>query len=128
MDKNYFSQDVARSYSLSREAAVFWTFIFLHLIFWTLAPTWIRFNLPMDSVEGTIWAQKLVFGYDKAPLLNAWITALAIKLFGYVDWAIYFTSQLSVAICFVALWQLAKKILSPIYALLAVLMLEGFQY
>ena len=106
----------------------FYAFVFLHVICWTLAPTLGRFNLPMDSIEGTVWAQKLVFGYDKAPLLNAWITALAVWLFGHADWAIYLTSQLSVAICFIALWRLAGKILPPAYALLSVVILEGFQY
>ena len=103
-------------------------FVILHVDFWTLAPMIVRFNLPMDSIEGTIWSQKLVLGYDKAPLLNAWITALTIWLFGHVDWAIYLTSQLSVAICFIALWRLAGKILPPAYALLSVVILEGFQY
>jgi hypothetical protein len=72
--------------SIDRETKIFLVFILLHVIFWTLVPTWMRFNLPMDSIEGTIWAQKLVWGYDKAPLLNGWVTALALQWFGYVDW------------------------------------------
>jgi|GEM_PF-724183 len=119
---------MAISLSKNQANTIFWAFIISHVVFWTLAPMLIRFNLPMDSIEGAIWSQKLVFGYDKAPLLNAWITAGAIWLFGYVDWAIYLTSQLSVAVCFIALWLLAKKILSPIYALLSIIILEGFQY
>ncbi len=119
---------MAISLSKNQANTIFWAFIISHVVFWTLAPMLIRFNLPMDSIEGAIWSQKLVFGYDKAPLLNAWITAGAIWLFGYVDWAIYLTSQLSVAVCFIALWLLAKKNLSPIYALLSIIILEGFQY
>jgi 4-amino-4-deoxy-L-arabinose transferase-like glycosyltransferase len=104
------------------------TFIFFHLIAWTLAPILIRFNLPMDSIEGALWGKQLEWGYDKNPFMNGWLTALALKLDGHTGWAIYFFSQLSVAICFWAVWQLSKKILPPIYALLAVLLLEGMQY
>jgi hypothetical protein len=41
---------------------------------------------------------------------------------------VYLFSQLSVGICFLAIWELGKKMLPPIYALLAVLLLEGVQY
>lgn len=116
-------------YYLKRfDQKVFWSFIALHVTCWTLIPAWMRLNLPMDSIEGVVWAQKLSFGYDKAPLLNAWITSLVLKLVGYADWGIYFVSQLCVMICFVALWQLAKKMLSPIHAVLSILVLESFQY
>lgn len=107
---------------------IFFIFIFFHVVAWTLAPLFARMNLPMDSLEGIIWSQKLVFGYERAPFLNAWITALAVKLFGYTEVGIYLTSQMAVAICFIALWQLAKKILPLPYALLSILLLEGFQY
>jgi hypothetical protein len=116
-------------HALSRKYhRIFWIFILVHVVGWTLTPMLARVNLPMDSIEGVVWAQKLVFGYEKAPLLNAWVTALALKLWGYTDVGIYLTSQIAVAICFIALWQLAKKILPLPYALLSILLLEGFQY
>jgi 4-amino-4-deoxy-L-arabinose transferase-like glycosyltransferase len=104
------------------------TFIFLHITAWTLAPTLIRFNLPMDSIEGALWGRQLEWGYDKNPFMNGWLTTLALKLDGHTGWGIYLFSQLSVAICFWSVWQLSKKIIPPIYALLAVLLLEGMQY
>jgi 4-amino-4-deoxy-L-arabinose transferase-like glycosyltransferase len=107
---------------------IFWSFIVLHVACWTLLPTWTRLNLPMDSIEGVVWAQKLSFGYDKAPLLNAWVTSLVVKLVGYADWGIYLVSQICVMICFIALWQLAKKMLQPMAAVLSILILECFQY
>jgi 4-amino-4-deoxy-L-arabinose transferase-like glycosyltransferase len=107
---------------------IFFVFIVFHVVGWTLAPLFARMNLPMDSLEGIIWSQKLVFGYERAPFLNAWVTALSVKLFGYTETGIYLTSQIAVAICFIALWQLAKKILPLPYALLSILLLEGFQY
>lgn len=108
----------------------FWflTFIFLHLSAWTLAPALIRFNLPMDAMEGALWGHEFQWGYDKNPFLNGWLTEWAIQLSGHADWAIYLLSQLSVVLCFWAVFRFAKKIVSPLYALISVLLLEGIQY
>lgn len=103
-------------------------FIFVHVISWTFIPFLVRYNLPLDAIEGTLWGHQLEWGYDKNPFLNAWLTALATYLGGPSGWMIYFFSQLSVAICFWIVWKLAKNILSPLYALIAVMLLEGIQY
>lgn len=105
-----------------------WVFIWLHVAAWTLAPALVRFNLPMDSIEGATWGRQLEWGYDKNPFMNGWLTTLALKIDGHSGWAIYLFSQLSVAICFWAVYQLGKKILPPVYALISVLVLEGMQY
>ncbi|MEO8402692.1 MAG: glycosyltransferase family 39 protein [Gammaproteobacteria bacterium] len=106
----------------------FYLFIFLHILCWTVAPTLARFTLPMDALEGTIWGHQLNLGYDKNPFLNGWLTHFAVFLGGDSGWAIYLFSQLSVAICFWGIWHLGKKFLPPIYALIAVLLLESMQY
>lgn len=103
-------------------------FVLLHVTAWTLAPALTRFTLPMDAMEGATWGRQLEWGYDKNPFMNGWLTALALKIDGHTGWAIYLFSQLAVAICFWAVWQLSKKILPPIYALLTVFLLEGMQY
>lgn len=103
-------------------------FILVHLFFWTLIPALVRYNLPLDSIEGTLWGHQLEWGYDKNPFLNGWLTALAIYLDGQSGWMVYLFSQLSVVICFWAVWRLAKNMMPSIYALFAVLILEGVQY
>ncbi len=103
-------------------------FICVHLIAWTLVPVLIRYNLPLDAIEGTLWGHQLEWGYDKNPFLNAWLTALAVCLGGSTGWMVYLFSQLSVALCFTAVWLLAKKILTPALALVSVMLLEGIQY
>lgn len=105
-----------------------YAFIVLHIIVWTLAPICIRYTLPMDAIEGTIWSRQLEWGYDKHPFLNGWLIALALKLDGFTGWGIYLFSQLSVALCFWAVWQFGKKIFPPLYAFIAVLLLESMQY
>lgn len=107
-----------------------WLYLFLclHLIGWTLIPALVRYNLPLDAVEGTLWGHQLEWGYDKNPFLNGWLTALATYLDGQTGWMIYCFSQLSVVACLFAVWKLAKNMLPPAYALLSVLILEGVQY
>jgi len=111
-----------------RTSRWFSIFLIIHMIVWTLAPALVRFNLPLDAMEGSTWGHQLEWGYDKNPFMNGWLTALAVKLDGMSGWATYFFSQLSVAIALWALWTLGKKILPPLHALVAVLLLEGIQY
>lgn len=106
----------------------FYLFLVFHLTVWTLLPWFFRFSLPIDAIETTIWGHQLQWGYDKNPFLNAWLTALAMHVSGPSSWAMYLMSQLSVVTCFVCVWKLGKKMLSPLEALFAVLLLEGVQY
>lgn len=105
----------------------FYLFLVVHLLCWTLVPAFVRLNLPLDTIEGTIWGHQLEWGYDKNPYLNGWLTALAIHL-GESGWGAYLFSQLSVAACLWSVWQLAIRMLPPAEALLSVLLLEGLQY
>lgn len=106
----------------------FLIFLFVHVAAWTIVPALIRLNLPLDSIEGTVWGHQLEWGYDKNPFMNGWLTALAVWLDGYSGWMMYLFCQLSVAASLTAVWCLGKKIMPPIYALAAVLLLEGIQY
>lgn len=105
---------------------IFYFFVFLHIFIWTLIPTLLRHSLPMDALEGYVWGQHLQFGYDRNPWMNAWLTTLAVNIGG--AWLVYLFSQISVAVCFFAVWKLGKKILNPLYVLVALLMLAGIQY
>src|SRR5436309_235299 len=98
-----------------------YSFILLHIIVWTLTPALVRLCLPMDALEGTTWGQQLEWGYDKNPFMNAWLTALAVKISQPADWAIYLFSQISVGLCFWSIWSLGKKIISPFYVFIAIL-------
>ena len=117
--------DFIKSFPATRWALLFIT---AHLFCWTLLPILIRYNLPLDAIEGTLWGHQLEWGYDKNPFLNGWLTALAIHLDGRTGWMVYLFSQLSVAICFISIWQLAKHLLPPVLALASIMLLEGVQY
>lgn len=107
---------------------IFYSFSSFHLLIWTLAPVLVRYTLPLDAMEGTTWGHQFEWGYDKNPFMNGWLTALAVWLGGNSGWVTYLFSQISVVICFWAVWTLGKKILSPLFALIGVLLLEGVQY
>lgn len=115
---------------LSEKTINRWFFLFVcfHVVLWTVVPSIVRYHLPMDSIEGALWGHQLEWGYDKNPFMNAWLTAFAIKVGGYRDVFIYLLSQLAVATCFFATWQLAKRMVSPPLAFLSVILLEGIQY
>ena len=102
----------------------FYGFATVHVFLWTIFPAVFRYTLPLDAMEGTTWGRCLSLGYDKDPFLNAWLTELAIRLGGTNGWMVYFFSQISVAVCFWAVWQLGKKFLSPVHALVSVFLLE----
>jgi 4-amino-4-deoxy-L-arabinose transferase-like glycosyltransferase len=102
--------------------------IIVHILLWTLIPALLRHTLPMDALEGFVWGQHWQLGYDRNPWLNAWITHLAVAFGGTSGWLVYLCSQLSVAACFWAVWQLGKEILNPYYALISVFALETIQY
>lgn len=124
--KRFLMQNLSnQSYLATR---LFLIFVSAHLICWTIVPILVRYNLPLDSIEGATWGHQLQWGYDKNPFLNGWLTALAVYLSGGSDWTIYLFSQLSVGICFFAVFLLANKIVPPFYALIAVILLEGIQY
>lgn len=100
----------------------------LHFTIWVLVPTLIFYNPPTDSLEGIAWGNLWLLGYEKHPFLAPWLSAGFTNLFGVVGWPIYLLSQISIISCFVAIWLLAKRILSPWQAFLSVFLLEGISY
>lgn len=120
----------ATLHSLSASHIERWAYLFIlfYMLAWTIAPTYMRYTLPLDALEGATWGHQLEWGYDKNPFVNAWLTALAVKIGKESGWTIYFLSQLSVGLCFWAVWQLGKKMLPPIYAFIAIILLAGTQY
>ena len=103
-------------------------YIFFHCLAWSLIPILVRYNLPLDAMEGTTWGHQLQWGYDKNPFLNAWLTHFAISLDGGTGYLTYVFCQLCVAASMYSVWQIGKKLLSPVYAAAAILSLEGIQY
>jgi 4-amino-4-deoxy-L-arabinose transferase-like glycosyltransferase len=106
---------------------LFWLFTISHVVLWTIAFSMVRHSFGHDGIETVIWARHLEWGYDKHPWLTALVAHFVVWKIGY-KWLIYFLTELYVAVGFWAIWQLGRKIFSPIYALVGVMLLEAVYY
>ena len=105
-----------------------WAFLCLHLTAWTLLPSLISPNLPLDVIEGLAWGREWQLGYFKHPPLSPWLMEVFARLGGGTDWPFYLLSQLCVVVAFWAVWRVSRDMLGPARAALAVLLLEGIYY
>lgn len=103
-------------------------FCLLQLAFWTFGPFLVRYNLVYDTMEGLVWGNQWLLGYDKHPPFAAWMTAIFAKLHTPPDLPVYFLAQFCVVITFLCVWRLAKEYLDETGACLAVIMLTGVLY
>lgn len=131
LKKEFHSLSVGTDHIMENEKSIDrpWRFLValvsLHVFLWTLIPWLSRSALPLDTMEGLTWGHAWQWGYDKNPYLNAWVS----EIFGYAgDWALYFASALCVAVCFWAIYQLAKKFFTPTQSVACAFLLEGIYY
>ena len=105
---------------------VFLIFLLFHLVVWTLVPSIINVNLPLDTIEALAWGRSLDWGFDKHPPLSAFIVETIYQFFGNRDWAYYLTSQIFVIIAFTYVFKFSKEFFqNGNLALITVLLLEG---
>jgi len=104
-------------------------FLFAHLIVWTLIPSILNTNLPLDTIEALAWGSNLDWGYNKHPPLSAFGVEIFYQIFGNQDWAYYFLSQLFVVSAFFVIFKFSEDFLkNPIHGLISVLLLEGIYF
>lgn len=107
----------------------FWWLMCLHLFIWTVVAVVLQKNGPLDVLEAISWGSQWQLGYDRDPYLIAWISQAVFHLTHGHLWGIYLCSQVAVVTTFWAVWRLAHAVkLSPVYALIAVLLLECIAY
>ena len=79
---------------------LFYSFLIIHLILWTLVPTLTNNNLPLDTIETLAWGSNLDWGFNKHPPASAFFLEVIYQTFGSQDWAYYLLSQLFVVTFF----------------------------
>jgi 4-amino-4-deoxy-L-arabinose transferase-like glycosyltransferase len=114
-----------RPHALS-PAAAFGLFALLHVLLWTILPSLLAANLPLDTIEALSWGREWQAGYYKHPPASGWLAELF--RWGSLDWPLFLLSQLAIAAAFWAAWELARDLLPPWTALVAVMALEGVNY
>jgi len=104
---------------------IFWLFISLHTLIWTITPVFIRHALSDDFIEAVSWGHQFAFGYDKNPWLPALTAHLGILIGGQSGIGIYFIQCLFISVGFYSVWKLMLTCSKPVYALIAVMMYEA---
>ena len=84
-------------------------------------------NLPLDLIEALTYGREWQLGYDKLPPLPWWVIEVAYRAFG-VDAVYYLIAQITVLAAFALVWMLARRLVGPAGALVAVLIVDGLHY
>src|SRR5580704_9608898 len=119
--------DAVRSLIERRPEKAFVAFAVLHVALWTILPTTLFLNLPLDLIEALTYGREWQIGYDKLPPLPWWLVEITYRLFG-PDLFYYLLAQISVIAAFVAVWTVARQLVGRLGALVAILIIDGLHY
>ena len=78
--------------------SIFYIFVTLHLLIWTLIPSLTNQNLPLDTIEALAWGSNLDWGFNKHPPMSAFFPEVFFQIFGPQDWSYYLLSQIFVVV------------------------------
>ena len=107
---------------------LFWTWLPLRTLLWTLLAAVTQPNAPLDLIEWLAWGREWQWGYHKHPPLPAWIAETFFQLASRHVWGVYLASYLCTALCLWCVWRLGCALATPRRALLAALALEGLVF
>jgi Dolichyl-phosphate-mannose-protein mannosyltransferase len=110
-----------------RPQTAFAGFLALHFVVWSVLPTLLYANLPLDLIEALTYGREWQLGSDKLPPLPWWLVEIMYRTFG-VDLAYYATAQAVIVITFALVFITARPLLGATGALLAVLIIDGMHY
>src|SRR5664279_842742 len=102
-------------------------FLVLHAAVWSALPALLYPNLPLDLIEALLYGREWQLGYDKLPPLPWWMVEAIYRLFG-PDLFYYLLSQVTVMAAFAVIWVMARQLVGPVGALVAVLIVDGQHY
>lgn len=124
-----FFQPAPESFDESRSFdRIFRWFAVCWFLFWSLLPLISLSNEFIDPLENIVWGRHFQLGYDKNPYLGAWLGHGFWLLTGKTLWINSVLSQCFVLLGFCSVYALAKKMLSPAAALIAVLSLAFINF
>ncbi len=75
-----------------RPGRAFLGFALLHGVVWTLLPSLLYPNLPLDLIEALTYGREWQLGYDKLPPLPWWMVEIVHKVVG-IDLGYYLMAQ-----------------------------------
>jgi hypothetical protein len=107
--------------------SAFAAFCLIHIAVWTLVPSVLYPNLPLDLIEARTYGPQWQFGYDKLPPMPWWMIEVMYRLVG-ADWSYYLLSQVVVVAAFAIVWLAALPLVGAAGALASVLIVDGLHY
>ena len=108
---------------------LFYIFVTIHLIVWTLVPSLTNNNLPLDTIEALAWSSNLDWGFNKHPPGSAFFPEVFFKIFGSQDWSQYLLCQIFVVISFIVVFKFSNQFFkNKSLSLISVLLLEGIYF
>jgi len=108
---------------------LFYSFIIIHLILWTLIPSFTNNNLPLDTIEALAWGSNFDWGFNKHPPASTLFLNVFYQIFGSQDWAYYLLSQIFVLTAFVVVFKFAEELFkNKTLSLISVLLLESIYF
>ena len=108
---------------------LFYCFIVIHLILWSLVPSLTNNNLPLDTIEALAWGGNLDWGFNKHPPASAFFAEIFYQVFGNNDWAYYLLSQIFLVFSFFIIFKLSQEIYrNKVFGFLSVVILEGIYF
>ena len=110
-----------------RPWAPFWLLAAAHAAIWTILPSALYANLPLDLIEALTYGREWQLGYDKLPPLPWWLVEIAYRTFDS-DIAYYALGQASVLAAFAAVWAFMLRIATPAAATASILIIDGLHY
>ncbi len=108
-------------------AGGFAVFALFHFVLWTILPTILYPNLPLDLIEALTYGREWHIGHDKLPPLPWWIIEILYRLF-HADIAFYAFAQITVLAAFTLVFRLALPMTGALGALAAVMIVDGLHY
>jgi hypothetical protein len=99
----------------------------VHFVLWTVIPILVCPNLQLDLVDDLALGREWQLGYWKHPPLPWWLAEVLHRLTGSID-SVYVLGPLAAVLCLYGVYLLARDIVGPLQALLAVLALEGIHF
>jgi 4-amino-4-deoxy-L-arabinose transferase-like glycosyltransferase len=110
-----------------RPVAAFAILAALHGAVWTLLPTLLYPNLPLDLIEALTYGREWQLGYDKLPPLPWWSVEIVRNLVG-VDAGYYLLAQIAVLAALALVFATARRAVGGLGALAAVAIVDGLHY
>ncbi len=108
--------------------SIFASYILMWLAAWTLVPLMLHVLPHSDNLEQLEWVQQLALGYAKHPPLPTWILWLFGEIFPLGLELTYALGALQVATMLVCAFYIARELLDPVRASLAVILCTFITY